>query len=376
MIGERVAFREAQAFASSARVVVFGCGGIGGVVAARLANNAQPVVVVTNNAAITEAIGTRGLKAALEGGDVSVRVDVVTDAKGAAARGQFDVALLAVPPNRIDAAAAAAKAMLADGGQLVPLANGLPEEHLAARYGDDVVVGGIVGFGASQKEPGVVVQTSDGGITVGRLSGAIDDAVVRVAAVLAPVDDSAPENVTTNLRGARFSKLAINCAISSLGTIGGDTLGSLMRHRFARRLCLEVMTEAVQTAMKLGVKLEKLSNTIDLEWLALDDEERLVAGSPSLLAKHTVLLAVGARYRRLRSSMLAAIERGREPPVEFLNGEIVTRAKALGLSVPVNSAVVDVIHAIARRERKPSVETLKQLFDETRPVLREQKLAS
>ncbi len=368
-------FREAQSFAATARVVVFGCGGIGGVVAARLAKNGQPVVVVTNNAAITEAVAKNGLKAALDDVVVTVRVDVVTDAKGAAARGQFDVALLAVPPNRIDAAADAALAMLAPGGQIVPLANGLPEEHLAARVGDHLICGGIVGFGASQKEAGVVAQTSDGGITLGRLSGVIDDAVIRVAAVLAAVDDSAPENVTTNLRGARYSKLAINCAISSLGTIGGDTLGSLMRHRFARRLCLEVMTEAVQTAVKLGVKLEKISNTIDLEWLALDDEERVIAGSPSLLAKHTVLLAVGARYRRLRSSMLSAIERGREPPIDFLNGEIVTRARAIGGYVPINVAVVDVVRAIAAGKKKPSVETLQALFDDTRPVLREQKLA-
>jgi 2-dehydropantoate 2-reductase len=136
------------------------------------------------------------------------------------------------------------------------------------------------------------------------------------------------------------------------------------------------MTEAVQTATRLGVKLEKLSNTIDLEWLALDDDERLVVGSPSLLAKHTVLLAVGAKYRRLRSSMLAAIERGREPPVDFLNGEIVTRAKALGIGTPVNAAVVDVVHAIARGEKRPSVETLRELFDSTRVVLRELRLAA
>ena len=39
---------------------------------------------------------------------------------------------------------------------------------------------------------------------------------------------------------------------------------------------------------------------IDLEWFALDADERLASGSPGLLAKHTALLAVGARYRRLR----------------------------------------------------------------------------
>lgn len=368
--------RDAQAWAGGARVVIFGCGGIGGVVAARLANAGRNIVVVTNNGAITDAVGRKGLHAELAEGALVTHPDVVTNLAGAAARGRFDVALLAVPPNRIEAAAASAREILDEQGVLVPLANGLPEEHLVGRFGDNAVVGGIVGFGASQKAPGSVVQTSEGGLTVGRLSGELDDAVLRIASLLAPIDGRAPENITQNLRGARFSKLAINCAISSLGAIGGDTLGSLMRHRFARRLCLEVMTEAVQTSVRLGIRLEKLSNTIDLEWLALDDEERTVSGSPGLLAKHTVLLAVGARYRRLRSSMLAAIERGREPPVVWLNGEVVSRARELGLEVPVNAAVVELIQAIARGEKKPGTDTLRALFDDTRPVLRDLKMAS
>ena len=361
--------------AEQARVVVFGCGGIGGCFAARLALAGRHVVVVTQNAAITEAVAYHGLRVRFTDAEVRVKVDVVTPPRGAAARGLFDTALLAVPPNRIEAAAEQARGLLTPRGLLVPLANGLPEERLVARYGDAAVVGAIVGFGATALEPGVLEQTSEGGLTIGRLNGTIDDEVHMIAALLRPVDDNA-NNLTSNLRGARFAKLAINCAISSLGTIGGDTLGSLMRHRFGRRLCLEVMTEAVQTATRLGVRLEKLSNTIDLEWLALDDDERLMAGSPGLLAKHTVLLAVGAKYRRLRSSMLAAIERGREPPIEYLNGEVISRALALGLQTPVNTAVVAAVHAIARGERRSSVETLRELFDSTRVSLRELRLAS
>ena len=370
-----MAFHETKALAEQARVVVFGCGGIGGCFAAKLARAGRNVVVVTQNAAVTDAVASQGLRARFSDGDARVNVDVVTHAAGAAARGPFDIAILAVPPNRIDEAAERAIGLLVPGGLLVPLANGLPEERLVARYGDAAVVGAIVGFGAAVLAPGEIEQTSEGGLTIGRLSGGVDDGVRLVQAVLRPVDDD-DDNVTTNLRGARFAKLAINCAISSLGTIGGDTLGSLMRHRFGRRLCLEVMTEAVQTATRLGIKLEKLSNTIDLEWLALDDDERLVVGSPSLLAKHTVLLAVGAKYRRLRSSMLSAIERGREPPVDQLNGEVVSRARALGINTPVNSAVVALVHAIARGEQQPSVETLRGLFDATRVSLRELRLAA
>jgi 2-dehydropantoate 2-reductase len=136
-----------------------------------------------------------------------------------------------------------------------------------------------------------------------------------------------------------------------------------------------VITEAVQVATRMGVQLEKLSNTIDLEWLTLDDDDRVAGGSPGLLARHTVLLAVGARYRRLRSSMLAAIERGREPPIEQLNGEVVRLAAPLGIATPMNRAIVDVVRSIARGERRASVETLRALYDDTRVTMRAPRAA-
>ena len=156
---------------------------------------------------------------------------------------------------------------------------------------------------------------------------------------------------------------AINCAISSLGTLAGDRLGSLLQHRFVRRLALEIMTEAVVVARREGVRLEKVSGTFDLSWMALTDEEREASGSPSLVAKHAMLLAVGLRYRRMKSSMLAAIERGRTPAVDFLNGEVVLRARAHGLRAPFNTLAREMVWDIANRKRVARFELLRELAD-------------
>ncbi len=54
-------------------------------------------------------------------------------------------------------------------------------------------------------------------------------------------------------------------------------------------------SEAVAIARAEGVRLERLAGTVDLQWIALTEAERAAAaGTPSLLAKHGVLLAVGA----------------------------------------------------------------------------------
>lgn len=346
------------------RVVVLGCGGIGGVVAGELVAAGHDVHAVTGNAAIAQALAERGLSSRLARGlhrQVSLRAQVALSPGD----GPFDIALLALPPSACEAATRQLLPHLGADAPVVCLANGLVEERLGAWLPPDRVVGAVVSFGASMHGPGQVEQTSGGGFAVGGLAGEPDARVERVAALLSSV---APVKVTANLRGARWSKLAINCAISSLGTLGGDRLGALMRHRFVRRLCLEIMSEVTAVALAEGVQLEKVAGTLDLEWLALDDEERRATGSPSLLAKHAVLLAVGARYRRLRSSMLAAIERGRAPPVAFLNGEVVDRAGQRGCAVPVNAAVQHRVEALGRGEGRSSLRELQELYASTRTV--------
>jgi 2-dehydropantoate 2-reductase len=126
------------------------------------------------------------------------------------------------------------------------------------------------------------------------------------------------------------------------------------------------MTETVAVARRCGVRLEKVSGTLDLNWIALTPADVSGPGSPSLLAKHALLLAVGAKYRRLRSSMLIAIERGREPAVDFLNGEVVRRARELDIPVPVNQRIEQLVGAIWRREQRPGLALLRTLYEETR----------
>jgi 2-dehydropantoate 2-reductase len=242
---------------------------------------------------------------------------------------------------------------------MVVLQNGLCEERIGRICGEARVIGAVVAWGASMPEPGVYDRTASGGFTIGRLRGEPDEACRRLGEVLEAIG---PVSYTSNLLGARWSKLALNCAISSLGTIAGERLGPLVRVRRYRRLALEIMTEVVWVARAEGVRLEKVAGTLDLEWIALTDSERAARlGSPALTAKHALLMAVGLRYRRMRSSMLAAIERGRTPAIDFLNGEVVDRARAHGIEVPVNTRVVELVHAIARGELVSSRALLDQL---------------
>lgn len=339
-----------------------GAGGIGGIVTAALADAGHDVVAVSTNPEIRRAVEQHGMRVRDGGEEQAVQAKVV-----AAPEGQWDFAILATQPPAVEEAARALLPHLGPGSQVVVLQNGLCEERVAAIVGAERVIGAIVAWGASMPEPGVYERTAAGGFALGRLAaagavgGGDDEALRQLAAMLEAVG---PVTVTRNLRGARWSKLALNAAISSLGTIAGERLGPVARVRRYRRLALEVMTEAVEVARAKGVRLEKVIGTLDLEWVALSADDRAARASAALTAKHALLLAVGMRYRRMRSSMLSAIERRRPPAIDFLNGEIVRHGEQAGVATPVNRAVVATVWKIARGEEASSRATLDRLCDE------------
>jgi 2-dehydropantoate 2-reductase len=342
------------------RVLVVGAGGIGGVLGSLLCGGEAEVSVLTTNAAIGAVLVERGFR--LRGDDAGPGGKPHAVLTTPPATGDFDWVLLAVQPPQVESAARSALSALAPHGQLVCFQNGLCEERIARLAGSERVVGGVVAWGASMLEPGVYERTSPGGFSLGVLEGGQAARLPELSRLLEVVG---PVTITQNLAGVRWSKLAINCAVSTLGTLGGERLGALLRLRFVRRLALEVLTEAVLLARAEGVRLEKVAGTLDLEWLALGPDYRQKA-SMSLATKHALMLAVGARYRRMRSSMLSALERGREPAVDFLNGEVVERASRHGLAVPVNARARELVWAVARGERASSRALLRELWETTR----------
>lgn len=346
------------------RVLVVGAGGLGGVVAGGLLEAGHDVSVLVRPGATAEALLARGLTVHGEGGTKRHAVRAVTQVGELA--DPVDVVVLATQPTDVEAAAAQVAPVLTDAGAAVVLQNGLCEARVGRVLGEARTVGAVVSFGAGVDAPGEVRQTSAGKFTLGRLSPRANDPQLEaLAALLSPV---APVVLTDNLVGDRWTKLAFNCAVSTLGTIGGDRVGPLLAHAIVRRLALEIMTEVVAVAQAEGVTLGRIGGTVDLEWVAMSDREAAAAMSLTRVAKHAMLLAVGAKIRNLRSSMLRALEKGQAPAVDFLNGEIVSAAARHGIPVPTNAAATDFVHRIHGGAATSSLDSLRQLYASTRPT--------
>ena len=363
-------------------IAVLGCGAIGGVVAANLSRAGLRVTPITGNAAIAGAIAERGYRVReLDGSEWSTAATatplVCASDAGGDSDGRldpFDVCILATQSTRMAAALESVRPRLVPGAPVVCLQNGLPEDRIAQLVGPERVVGCVVGWGASMKEPGLYTRTSRGGFTIGHCAslagpplttdaprpppGGAD--LAAVARLLAP---AGAVRVADDLAGVRWSKLAINCCSTTLGVVGGHPLGVLMRHRFCRRLALEVFAEVAAVAKAAGVRMAPVGGTLDIERVAITAGERAQRlGSPSLVLKHSLLLAVGFKFRRLRSSMLYALERGRPPEIDYLNVEVVERGEALGVPTPVNRALVSEVRALFDGRGQPGVETLRRVY--------------
>ncbi len=310
---------------------------------AHLSDAGADVIGLSRNVEMASAVNEGGLTVITPGERRQVPTRVVTELPDVT----YDIIITATQPTDVVEAATRTRPFLADDGRFIILQNGLCEWRVAEAFGESrSLVGGIVSWGASSIAPGVVEMTSRGGFTLGTLNG---DPVPESLGLSELLSCVGPVASTENLLWARWSKLILNSVVSSLGTLNGSHLGAVVRSRVARRLGLEIITESVEVARAAGVRLEMVAGTLDLERVALDSVDRW----GGLLWKHALLLLVGAKYRKMKSSLLRAIEAGKPPAVDFLNGEVVRWGAQHGVGTPINEAICHHVHEFARGAISP-----------------------
>ena len=339
------------------RLLLMGCGAVGGVIAAGLLRAGHQVPVVTHNDQITEAIHSGGLQVTAPEGQWAVPATTHTHLAGVS--GPFDAVYLAMKGTEVEQAARDVAGYLSPEGYVVTLQNGVVEDRVGNILGRERVVGALVGWGATMRTPGVYEMTSRGELVVGELDGKWTPRVERLKITL---DAAAPTTISTNISGVLWSKLAINCVVTTLGAVTGQLLGEMLQRSAIRRLALSIISEVVDVAQAHRISLEPVGGTLDLHRLYVPIGRRRAGFNPSLIPKHALILAVGLKFRRLKSSMLQSLERGRRPEIDFLNGYVVGKGQAKGIPVPVNAALLEMVHEIESGARPVRPDNLRELL--------------
>jgi 2-dehydropantoate 2-reductase len=135
------------------KIAIVGCGAMGSVYAALLADAGHEIWAIDSWKEHVEAMRAKGLRLEGASGDRTVKLHATTDTTEA---GPCDLVIIATKAMHVEQAATAAKALIGDNTMVLSIQNGLGGPDTTARVlgRDKVMVGVVGGFGASMRGPG------------------------------------------------------------------------------------------------------------------------------------------------------------------------------------------------------------------------------
>ncbi|MHA2273868.1 MAG: ketopantoate reductase family protein [Candidatus Hodarchaeales archaeon] len=74
---------------------------------------------------------------------------------------------------------------------------------------------------------------------------------------------------------------------------------------------------------------------------------------------------IGFKYRKVKSSSLQSLERGRLTEIDYLNGYIIRRGEAAGVETPINHAIAEMVKEIEQGKREITPTNIDELFERT-----------
>jgi 2-dehydropantoate 2-reductase len=284
------------------RLAVVGAGGVGGLVAGLAVRAGLEVALLARGAALA-AIRVDGLRVTTAADQFTVRPAALSD--DPAALGPCDAVLVAVKSWQVAALAPALRPLVAPGGLVVPLQNGVEAAgRLVAGLPGVRVAGGVTFVFAWSEAPGVVRNAGPPlRISMGERPGAaLGGALPELAAALASAGVEAV--VSEAIDVVAWEKLLFVAPFGALGALSRAPAGPLRETPETRRLFGALVEEGAAVARALGVTLgdDVAARTLArLDGVARDAtvsmHRDLAAGRPSELLDQTgavVRLGAGA----------------------------------------------------------------------------------
>src|SRR5215471_14172339 len=332
------------------RTLIIGAGALGGLIGARLAATGARVSFAVRDRASAGQLRQAGFRVSGVGIPVAVPAQDVVALDELQDRPELDLVVLATKAQEAMEIAPRAVRWLAPGGTLLPIQNGAVSRLLADRLGNDRVLGGLSNLGATLHGPGRIEQRNAGHLLIGELSSGISERAERVRAWLGR---GVEVRVTGNLAGAIWSKLLLNCSVTTLGAIAGQTMRQYVATPIGRAVFDRAYDEALTVALASGARPERMMvDPLPPGW------DRRAAPGPD----HEAWLGrILDAYGDLKPSMLQDFERGRGTEIDFINGYVADLGRRLRLPTPVNTAIVEIVHAIEQGRRSPSHALLQSL---------------
>jgi 2-dehydropantoate 2-reductase len=293
------------------KIAIVGAGGVGGYFGGLLARDEHDVAFMARGAHL-RAIRARGLRVESADGAFTIAPANATDDPDEI--GPVELVLLCVKSYDLLATLGQLRPLVGPGTAILTLQNGVEAPELvAANYGREMVLPGVVYCEVAIKEPGVIFQGSPmRRIIFGEFDGRPTTRARAIADAFAAA--GVDTVLSDNILGALWSKFCFICGMSGVTTLTRRSVGPILEDEEARLLLRAVVEEARAIAVAQGVRFEA---------------DPVEAG-----------LATFARFApEAKSSMQRDLERGSRLEIEALNGAVVRLGRDLGIATPANQAI-------------------------------------
>ncbi len=326
------------------KICVVGAGAIGGYMAVRLADAGHAVSVIARGPHLA-AIRRRGLTLIESDAERTIAPAAATD--DLRELGAHDIVLLALKAHQIEPVAADLAGLLAPGGVIVTLQNGIPWWYFQKQEGEfagrvvravdprgvlfetidpDCLIGCIAYPAAIIAEPGVIRHVEGNRFPVGELDGAETERVRHVSEAFTGAGFKA--RILDDIRSEIWLKLWGNLTFNPISAMTHATLVDICQFPLTRELAAAMMTEAQAVGERLGAGFRVTM-------------ERRINGAE----------AVG----RHKTSMLQDVEAGKPLEIDGMLGAVVELAEATGIEVPALRTLYACVSLLDRTIREEGV---------------------
>jgi 2-dehydropantoate 2-reductase len=305
---------------SSIRVAVMGAGAVGCYFGGMLARRGHDVTLIARQPHV-DAIARHGLHMDTKTFDEHVRLGASSDpadVKGA------DLVLFCVKSGDTERAGNQIKPYVGKDTVVLCLQNGCDnDQRLRGVLTEPEVAAAVVFVGVEMLGPGHVKHHGSGALVIEPIRSIPDLSQVFRAATI-------PTRVSNNVRGELWLKLILNCAYNAISAIAHKPYGQMVPSIGVQDVMRDIVEECLAVATADGIAVPG-----DVDGAV----RSIVEAIPQQL-----------------SSTAQDILHGKATEIDYLNGHIVRRGRALGIRTPANQvlwAMVKLIEAKADAHHIP-----------------------
>ena len=340
----------------SQKILFVGAGAIGSYLGAFLSRAGHDVTLVDPWAEQVDTIRQKGITVTGPHDPFEARPTAVHLHESQRLPRDFDIAFVAMKVYDTAWATQLAVRHLKPEGYVVASENCWPDPIVAGVVGAERAVGLVMSkIGVALWRPGQVERGMEKGsgkghdvFRAGEHDGRITPRTTALAEMLSVVDGSL---ATDNLWGERWAKLCANAMGNPVQAMSG--LGSLeiMSSEVGRAITIHLAGESARVGLASGYRVPKINGAAAEQWADAGRRE-------SYEALDRMLTPQSASTRNWRASMAQDVTKGRPTEIDYMNGHVVAQGRERGVPTPVSAAVVQMVHEIERRERKPAAENI------------------